>query len=174
MRQDKVAQVRLAAMAGHIGIDKIAARRAVLVDLLADGRPHTREAIWAHAIQQLGADCWGKRRDEALWRDIDALRRGGIRIAYSRRSSAMGYYLQYPTLEATMPEKYEATSLLLVDRIRQLSVAEKNERTFAAADFALQQKRLLLTEQYPEWSSNTTDLEARRLVFGTDDTVLQK
>ena len=33
-------RLRLAAMAGHFQLDKIAARRAALIDLLADGRPH--------------------------------------------------------------------------------------------------------------------------------------
>lgn len=44
------------------------------VDLLADGRPHTREAIRQSIAQQLGDDRWGKLPREALARDLSALR----------------------------------------------------------------------------------------------------
>ncbi|MBK9054691.1 MAG: hypothetical protein IPL78_28425 [Chloroflexi bacterium] len=89
-------RLRLAAMAGHMRLDKIAARRAALIDLLADGRPHPREEIWASVSAQLEADCWGKRPHEALAHDLDVLRQGGLRIGYSRRPQTVGYYLQYP------------------------------------------------------------------------------
>ena len=42
---------------------------------------------------KLGEDCWGKLRQEALARDLAALRKGGIRIAYCRRPVIQGYYL---------------------------------------------------------------------------------
>lgn len=70
--------LRLAAMAGHMRIDKIAARRAALIDLLADGCPHPREEIWQTIAAQLGEACWGKVPQEALARDMAALRQGGI------------------------------------------------------------------------------------------------
>jgi hypothetical protein len=165
LRNNSTTRLRLAAMAGHMQGDKIAARRAALIDLLADGRPHTREAIWAHIAAQLVDDCWGKRPEEALWRDIDALRCGGIRIAYSRRPDAIGYYLQYPALAASPSAQFESSNPLHVAGIRDLTVSEKNERAFAAADFALRQKRLLLTDQYPDWTVTAIDQEARRLVF---------
>lgn len=61
-------RLRLAAMAGHMQIDKIAARRAALIDLLADGRPHQREEIWETVAASLDDDCWGKVPQEALAR----------------------------------------------------------------------------------------------------------
>ena len=158
--------LRLAAMAGHMQIDKIAARRAALIDLLADGRPHPREEIWERIATQLDEDCWGKVPQEALARDLAALRQGGIRIAYSRRSEIAGYYLQYPPLERPSSPQYEATNWDLIAAIGQLSVAEKNHRAFAAADFALRQKKLLLAEEQPDWSDSEVEQEARRQVFG--------
>ena len=159
-------QLRLAAMAGHMQIDKIAARRAALIDLLADGRPHPREEIWETVAAQLDDDCWGKVPQEALARDLAALRQGGIRIAYSRRPEIAGYYLQYPQLERPSSPKYESISWELIETIRHLSVAEKNRRAFAAADFALRQKKLLIAEAEPDWNDAEVEQEARRQVFG--------
>jgi DNA-binding transcriptional ArsR family regulator len=160
-------RLRLAAMAGHMRVDKIAARRAALIDLLADGRPHPREEICEMIAAQLGdGDCWGKVPQEALARDLAALRRGGIRIAYSRRPGIQGYYLQYPALARPPLPPYEAVSWELIEALRQLSVPEKNKRAFAAADFALRQKRLILAAEHPNWPVAKVDTEARRLVYG--------
>ena len=159
-------KLRLAAMAGHMRLDKIAARRAALIDLLADGRSHPREEIWATIAVQLGEDCWGKVPQEALARDLSALRKGGIRIAYSRRPDIQGYYLQYPSLKRPSPQQYEAVNWELIEAMRQLSVPEKNKRAFAAADFAHRQKRLILAEEHPDWSAAEVEEEARRTVFG--------
>lgn len=165
-------KLRLAAMAGHMRIDKIAARRAALIDLLADGRPHPREEIWQTIAAQLEQDCWGKVPQEALARDLAALRQGGVRIAYSRRPEIQGYYLQYPPLTRPSSHPYEAVSWELIDALRQLSVPEKNRRAFAAADFALRQKCLLLAEEHPGWSAAKVDIEARRLVYGVSPELL--
>lgn len=163
-QQDKL---RLATMAGHMQIDKIAARRAALIDLLADGRPHLREEIWATITVQLGDDeCWGKRPHEALARDLAVLRLGGLRIAYSRRPEIMGYYLQHPPLPRPLASSYGAVNWQLIATLRQLPVPLKNERAFAAADFALRQKRLLLREAHPDWTATAIEKEARRLVYG--------
>lgn len=156
-------------MAGHMQIDKIAARRAALIDLLADGRPHPREEIWETVANQLNADCWGKVPQEALARDLVALRQGGIRIAYSRRLEIAGYYLQYPRLERPSSPQYETINWELIESIGDLSVTEKNKRAFAAADFALRQKKLLLAEEQPDWPEPKVEQEARRLVFGENE-----
>lgn len=124
-QQTRQNRLRLAAMAGHMQIDKIAARRAALVDLLADGRPHPRQEIWERVAAQLGIDCWGKVPQEVLARDMAALRRGGIRIAYSRRPETQGYYLQYPSLKRPSPQPFAATNWDLIAALRQLSVPEK-------------------------------------------------
>lgn len=117
--QSTQTRLRLAAMAGHMRQDKIAARRAALIDLLADGRPHPRKEIWETIAAQLGdEDCWGKAPQEALARDLAALRRGGIRIAYSRRPGIEGYYLQYPSLARPFSQPYEAVSWELVAALR--------------------------------------------------------
>lgn len=150
-KQSAKNSLRLAAMAGHMQIDKIAARRAALIDLLADGCPHPREEIWETIAIQLDDDCWGKVAQEALARNLAALRQDGIRIAYSRRPEIAGYYLQHPQLERPSSPQYESISWELIEAIGQLSVAEKNRRAFAAADFALQQKKLLLAEEQPDW-----------------------
>jgi hypothetical protein len=47
-----------------------------------------------------------------------------------------------------------------------MSVAQKNRQAFAAAAFALQQKRLLLAREHPEWDQTKIDATARRLVYG--------
>jgi hypothetical protein len=153
-------------MAGHMKVDKIAARRAALIDLLADGRPHPRVEIWAVIAEQLGQDPWGKVPQEALARDMRTLRLGGVRIAYSRRPETAGYYLAYPALSQLEPQKYESINWDLVERVRRLSVPEKNKQAFAAADFALKQKRLILAEEFPDWNTEQIEREARRQVFG--------
>jgi hypothetical protein len=165
-------RLRLAAMAGHMEGDRRAARRGALIDLLADGRPHSGEVIIRRLTAVLGSDPWDKRPDEALLRDIAALRRGGIRVAYSRRRGTEGYYLQHPALawpttdhEAT-PVARPPTADQWTRRLRDMSVPEKNEAAFGAADFALRQKRLILTEERPDWTVKAIDREARRLVFG--------
>lgn len=159
-------RLRLAAMAGHMRVDKIDARRAAVIDLLADGRPHTREEIWEVVESQLGRGCWGKLPQEALARDLSALRKGGIRIAYSRRPEITGYYLQHPNLKQQPSPKFGSINWELIDHIRQLSIPEKNRRAFAAASFALRQKQLILAEEHPNWTSEKVKQEARRQVFG--------
>ena len=159
-------RLRLAAMAGHMRLDKIAARRAALIDLLADGRPHPREEIWASVSAQLEADCWGKRPHEALAHDLDVLRQGGLCIGYSRRPQITGYYLQYPPLRQPTRPKFETTNWTWIEHLRQLSGVEKNQIAFSAADLALRQKRLLLAKEHPDWSAAQVEEEARRLVFG--------
>jgi hypothetical protein len=158
--------LRLAAMAGHMQIDKIAARRAALIDLLADGSPHPREEIWQTIATQLGEDCWGKVPQEALARDLAALRQGGIRIAYTRRTEISGYYLKHPRLERPSSPTFAATNWQLIEAIDKLSINEKNERAFAAAEFALRQKKLILAEEHLNWPEAEVEKEARRLVFG--------
>jgi hypothetical protein len=162
--------LRMAAMAGHMGKDPIAARRAALVDLLADGRPHPREEIWETIAGRLGnqevGECWGKFPQEALARDLAALRQGGLRIAYSRRPGVTGYYLQYPPLHRPERKQYAAINWELIHHLRRLPVPEKNKRAFAGADFALRQKKLLLALEHPDWPDEQVAHEARRLVYG--------
>ncbi|MCP4415895.1 MAG: hypothetical protein GY805_04685 [Chloroflexi bacterium] len=158
-------RLRLAAMAGHMRIDKVAARRAALIDLLADGYSHPRDEIWDTIAAQLGEDCWGKVPQESLARDLATLRKGGICIAYSRRPEIQGYYLQHPPVKRPSSQSYEILNWKLIVAIRHLSVPEKNKRAFAAADFALRQKRLILAEEHPDWSAAEIEEEARRLVY---------
>lgn len=159
-------QLRLAAMAGHMRIDQTAARRAALIDLLADGRPHPREEIWESVAAQLDKDCWGKRPHEALAHDLDVLRQGGLRIGYSRRPQTLGYYLQYPPLRRPAQPRFETINWTWVEHLRQLSGVEKNQIAFAAADLALRQRRLLLAKEHPDWTVTEVEQEARRQVFG--------
>lgn len=169
--QSMQTRLRLAAMAGHMRMDKIAARRAAVIDLLADGRPHPREEIWQAVADQLGEDCWGKRPQESLARDLAVLRQGGIRIAYSRRPEIAGYYLQHPAMERPLSQPYDAPNWQLLDAVRQLSVPEKNQRAFSAAEFALRQKKLILAEAHPDWSSADVESRARQIVYGVTEGV---
>jgi hypothetical protein len=57
LHQSPQLQLRQAAMAGHMHIDKITGRRAALIDLLSDGRPHPREEIWQAIAAQLDENC---------------------------------------------------------------------------------------------------------------------
>lgn len=158
-------RLRLAAMAGHMAGDIVAARRAALIDLLADGRPHTREAIWLAIEGQLGRPCWGKRPDETLQRDLRAMRRGGVRIAYSRRKGVEGYYLQYPALRQPEPSPYEAINWQQIAALRKVPVNEKNRTASDLARFALKQKQLLLAQEHPDWPPDKIAADAWRLVF---------
>ena len=170
-QQSTINKLRMAAMAGHMRVDKLAARRAALIDLLADGCPHPREEIWQTIATQIGENCWGKVPQEALARDLAALRRGGIRIAYARRPEIRGYYLQYPVLKRPSLPQFDATNWRLVQAMRNLSVPEKNKRAFSASAFALRQKRLILAEEHPEWSDAQIDKIARQLVYGIQQEV---
>ena len=166
LQADPKLQLRLAAMAGHMRIDPTAARRAALIDLLADGRPHPREEIWETIAAQLDKECWGKRPHEVLARDLDVLRQGGLRIGYSRRPQTVGYYLQYPPIRRPVQPGFETINWTWVEHLRQLSGADKNQIAFAAADLALRQRRLLLAKEHPDWTVTEVEREARRQVFG--------
>jgi hypothetical protein len=165
-RDDDRLRLRLAAMAGHIQQDMVSARRAALIDLLADGRPHRREELWEAVEGQLNRDCWGSRPEETLWRDLGVLRAGGLRIAYSRRAGVEGYYLQFPPLAQPASQPWEPVDAAHVVAVRSMSVPQKNRQAFAAAAFALQQKRLILAREHPEWDAAQVDTTARRLVYG--------
>ena len=65
-------------------------------------------------------------------------------------------------------QQYESLNWKLIEAISRLSVPEKNERAFAAADFALRQKILILTEEYQDWPAPKVEREARRIVYGVD------
>lgn len=162
---DLLARLRLSAMAGHMAGDRRAARRAALIDLLADGRPHPGEEIRRRVATELGYEPWGRRPNESLMRDVAALRRGGLRLAYSRRRGLTGYYLLYPAL-GEPPGAFGGPDAVWIERVRGMSVIEKNNAAFGAADFALRQKRLILREERPDWTAAAIDREARRLVFG--------
>jgi hypothetical protein len=158
-------RLRLAAMAGHMAGEIVAARRAALIDLLADGRPRTREAIWSLIESQLGRPCWGQRPEETLQRDLRALRRGGLRIAYSRRKGVEGYYLQHPALQRPQPAVDEAIDWRWIAALRKRPVNEKNQMASDLAAFALKQRRLLLAQEHPDWSADSITAEAQRQVF---------
>lgn len=163
---DKLTALRLAAISGHLRQDLVSARRVAIVELLSDGRPHPREEICREIGQRLGRRCWGKRPAETLVRDLRVLRRGGLRIAFSRWPGLEGYYLQYPALRKPSPSYRENINWDQIKAIRKMSVAEKNRSAFQAAEFALRQKRLILAEEHPDWSEAQIDAEARRLIYG--------
>ena len=65
--------------------------------------------------------------------------------------------------------QFGAINWQLIHRLQQLSLPEKNAQAFAAAQFALNQKRLILREEHPQWSVEQVDQTARRIVFGISD-----
>jgi hypothetical protein len=139
-RHKKLNGLRLAAMAGHMARDMVAARRAALIDLLAAGRPYGRESIWRALEGQLRRPCWGRRPEETLLRDLRALRRGGLRIAYSRRPGAEGYYLQHPPLERLAASTGRTINWQQANALRELPLAEKNRLAFEVAESTLAQE----------------------------------
>lgn len=120
-------RLRLAAMAGHMTTDRVAARRAALIDLLADGRPHTGDSIRQTIAHEVGGDdCWGKRPQETLLRDLKALRRSGLRVAYSRSAGLEGYYLEYPPLEDAATARFQGgDGDTWIKRLQTMSIPEK-------------------------------------------------
>lgn len=156
--------IRLAGAAGHLQLDRIAARRALVLELLLDGRPLTRGSLTT-AVEAVLGPCWGTRPDEALLRDLNALRLGGVRIAYSRRRGSQGYYLQDPPLEKSVSKWHEPVNWLYVASIDALTPAQKLRRAFGSAGFALRQRRLLLREAHPEWAEAEIERQARRVVY---------
>ena len=68
--------------------------------------------------------------------------------------------------------QYESINWQLIEAIRQLSVPEKNKRAFAAADFALRQKILILAEEHPDWTKDEVTKVAQRIVFGVTEQML--
>jgi hypothetical protein len=163
---DQSTRLRLAAMAGHMRLDKVTSRRAAVMEILSDGKPHRREVMWELVNEALGRDCWGKRPDETLLRDLNALRQGGLQIAYSRRPDSEGYYLAYPPLKGDPSAVHARLDWQHIAGIRQMSVVEKNRQAFAAAEFALRQKRLFLRRRHPDWDDAGIEQAARQLVYG--------
>jgi hypothetical protein len=94
------------------------------------------------------------------------LRGGGLRIAYSRRPEARGYYLQEPPIEPLKSQPELPADRDFIRAIRRMSVPEKNRQAFSAAAFALRQKQLLLAEENPEWGADEVEAAARRMVYG--------
>jgi hypothetical protein len=43
---DQSTRLRLAAIAGHMRLDKVTSRRAAVMEILSDGKPHRREVMW--------------------------------------------------------------------------------------------------------------------------------
>lgn len=145
----------------------VTARRMALYALLFEGRPVTKELIWQRLAPAVGSSCWGNHPQGRLRRDLRALRRAGLRIGYSRTSSLEGYYLKYPAFENPHKLRGESpTPQILIDAIRKMPIEKKLASAFAMADFALQQKRLLLSRQHPTLSSEEIDKRARTFVFG--------
>ncbi len=158
----------LAGLNSHIQTDRVAQRRLTLISILSDGSPHKKEDLFEKVEQELGKNCWGIVKSEALLRDFNVLRNGGIRIEYSRKPSTQGYYLAYPPLSNSANYRIEESPKLLTRAIQNLKPEEKTLRAFAAADFAFKQRKLILQEQHPEWSEEEADKVARQIVYGAE------
>lgn len=170
---EKLNRLKLATFKGHCQLDPIAARRSALIELLAGGGPHLQEKIIETLQKNLGP-CWGKRPGEALQRDLNALRLGGIRIGYSRRKGAKGYYLKHPALDSDLPKWKEPINQHYVESLRSMPVEQKLQRAFSMAEFALNQRRLILKRENPNWSEEKIEAETRKIVYGTVASRAQK
>ena len=162
-------QLILVGLNSHIQSDKIAQRRIALITILSDGSPHKKEELFERIEQMLGAGCWGQIKSEALLRDLNVLRKGGIRIAYSRKPAIQGYYLAFPSFDYVPSYQSEEMPKALIRAIKALKPDEKTLRAFAAADFAFNQKRLILKEQRPDWSDEKIDKVSRQIVYGVEE-----
>lgn len=81
----------------------------------------------------------------------------------------MASNLQDPIIERPQKHPRQAPDWQHIEFISQMTVREKNRRAFAAAEFALQQKRLILAQEHPDWTSEQVDEEARRQVYGSHE-----
>ena len=162
-----ISQIKLAALEGHAKLDPVATRRMLLAELLSESGPHKQSKILQTIEAKIG-DCWGKRPNETLQRDLKALRLGGLRIGFSRRKGVEGYYLKYPALNSQLPKWKEPKNERYWEAVRSMSVAQKNKRAFEMADFALKQRRLILKKDNPDWSDAEVDIRAREIVFGVN------
>lgn len=161
-------QLKLAALNAHRSQDRVLARRLRLLELLEQGKPLTRETIFQYFDQDSADVSWGNNPDETLQRDINVLRKGGIQIGYSRQKGLAGYFLQYPAFRQSATEFNNLTPDALIDAIKAKPIAEKLSIAFSMAEFALEQKRLLIKHENNSIQDTEADKEARLLVFGVE------
>lgn len=69
-------------------------------------------------------------------------------------------------LQAALGGEQDELTRLRLAAIRNMLPSKKNRLAFAAAEFALRQKRLILAQENPAWNTQEVDREARRLVYG--------
>lgn len=133
--------------------------QTILLRMLEDGRPHLRQTLTTAVAASLD------KPYHTFEADLQALRQDGWRIAYSRRKSVAGYYLQQPPRVEQLSRWSEPLNRQHIALIQALSPAEKVARAMASAEFILTQRRLLLAEAHPDWSEKQIDEEARRIVY---------
>jgi len=158
----------LALLAGHARSQPALARRMAIIEVLSDDRPHRREELQKAVEARLGPGCFGQSADQTLWVDMRALRRCGLRIGYSRRPGAEGYFLEVPAVEVqARPGDEEPSHPVQTQIYRSLSSADKMRAIFEMFEFALHQARVGTRRRHPDWDDAQVEAEARRLVTGS-------
>lgn len=149
--------------------DRFAVRRMAVVQVLADGRAYPAREIQQRVVALLGRRrCWGRSPAQALWADLRLLRQGGLRIGYSRRPGAQGYFLYDPPLVATQAARPDRPSLEQIAVWRTWDSVRKLEAMFSAWEFALDLARAGARNRHPDWTPEQIEAEARRLVGGVE------
>jgi hypothetical protein len=99
--------------------------------------PLPREELIRRVEAEVGAGCYGRRPAPTLWSDVQALKRAGLPIRYSRAAGRTGYYLPSPEEElqrwaTRMLEQigWNAASLKQIEVYAHMAPAAKIEQMF--------------------------------------------
>ncbi len=165
-REDRLATVLRSALVSCLATDAFVARRTAIAGVLADGRPHAAPEIRKRVAALLGRKCWGRSPAQSLWADLRLLRRGGLRIGYSRRPRAQGYFLYDPPLVLSASNRPDRPSPEQWAAWRSWSTTRKLQSMFSAWEFALDLARAGARSRHPAWPPDQIEAEARRLMGG--------
>ena len=158
-----------AILAGRVELQPVLARRLTIVEVLSDGRPHTRHDLLQAVEDRLGPGCFGKSPGQTLWADIRALRARDLRIGYSRGPGTEGYYLKYPPLGVLVKQGWEdSPNPVQIEIYRSMSNIRKMQAMFDLFEFVLHQAQVGTRWRHPDWSDEEIEAEARRLVTGVE------
>lgn len=167
--KDALSLCRLAILAGHVELQPALAQRLAIIEVLSDGRPHTRQHLLQAVENRLGPGCFGKSPWQTLWADMRALRASDLRIGYSRSPGTEGYYLKYPPLGALVKQGWEdSPNPVQIEIYRSMSNIRKMQAMFDLFEFVLHQAQVGTRWRHPDWSDEEIEAEARRLVTGVE------
>ena len=96
--------IDLAPVAQHLVRQTHVGQRQLATATILAGAQHPlgRQALMQRVQDAVGMECYGNKPEYTLWGDIQALKRAGLPIRYTRAAPRAGYYL--PTAEQTAAE----------------------------------------------------------------------